>query len=148
MILYEELESDSQKTFKFKLYYKRLIRFLRRQTIRMVAVLAILLTFLFFSQKFIFFFLSEKPKVIFSHSSGIYDDSLALVLSTTKKGVSIRYTKDGSAPVATSLEYRSPIFINRPVTIRAALFKEGQLSGEIFTNTYIIGREFDLPVIT
>ncbi len=49
----------------------------------------------------------------------------------------IRYTLDGSTPRADSKLYELPFVINRSQTVTAALFRDGQMVGDIKTKKYL-----------
>lgn len=54
-------------------------------------------------------------------------------LSTLTSGKDIHYTVDGSLPISTSEKHEIPIRIDSNLTVRAAVFTDGEQLGEIFT---------------
>ena len=76
--------------------------------------------------------------------------SLSLSLPAgSPEGTVIRYTTDGSEPVASSQQYSSPLTISTTRMVRAKLFCEGWLSPRSTTHSYIfLAREQTLPVIS
>lgn len=79
----------------------------------------------------------------FSHPSGIYEDSILLILTGSD---SIRFTLDGSEPDAFSTLYTEPLVIEENTILKARIF-DSNLLGNRFSNTYLIDAEHDLPVI-
>ncbi|HOW29241.1 MAG TPA: chitobiase/beta-hexosaminidase C-terminal domain-containing protein [archaeon] len=61
-----------------------------------------------------------------SQESGVLDFRTPVTLSTTTTGATIRYTIDGTEPTATSPIYTYPIYVVRPITLKAKTFKTGQ----------------------
>lgn len=81
---------------------------------------------------------------VFSHEGGVYGESVSLELNIPEgaSGVaSIRYTTDGNEPTAKSPKYSEPIKLlaaKESVVVRAACFsRNGQLLGNVVTNTYV-----------
>lgn len=62
-----------------------------------------------------------KPIVTSGDGMGI-----KVELSPKLDGVSLRYTLDGSAPTANSIEYLRPFFIDKTCAMKAQAFKDGQ----------------------
>lgn len=89
-------------------------------------------------------------KVIFSKPAGFYSEAQSINLSTTNSGATIRYTKDGSKPTASSTIYSGTITVSKTQVIRAAVFVTGNLTEFYETNTYIIGDSENpkLPVMS
>lgn len=82
----------------------------------------------------------------FSHTGGIYEDSVDLELSlpANTDGYRIRYTTDGSLPTRSSKLYSSPIKLDKTqkgCVIRAACFKDNLPSGKVITHTYIFDKK-------
>ena len=152
MILFQEFENTFFAVIRPKSLIKRARRFFAKNLNRLVALIAIVLTLLLFSSKFVTSILAEKPYIIFSQASGFYADPITLTLATSKSGAEIRYTVDGAIPTEESLPYTSPIFLTKPTVIRAQVYKNDSSGktpiGKVFSNTFIIGRDFDLPVIS
>ena len=89
---------------------------------------------------------SEKGRVVTSQQS------LSLVLSLPEgspEGTVIRYTLDGTEPVATSPVYTTPLAITTTQTVRAKLFCDGWLSPRSTTHSYLFfPRQQTLPVVS
>lgn len=73
-------------------------------------------SFLIFSfcLAFLPLFSQESSKIVFSHQSGYYVDSIILTMSTSIPNGIIRYTINGSEPDITSPVYSSPLTIKAP----------------------------------
>jgi hexosaminidase len=61
-------------------------------------------------------------------------------LSTGAQQGQVRYTTDGSVPDAGSKVYRDSIHVTGPVTIRAALFSDGKISGPVAESSWVISK--------
>jgi len=94
--------------------------------------------------------LPELP--LFSMDAGIYDlalgDSLLIELNSPDTGFTIRYTLDGSEPCDTSELYLNEIYMSENTVLKARLFKGGFMPGGTRTNTYIVNKETNLPIIS
>lgn len=74
-----------------------------------------------------------------------YDSAQTVTLSTPTAGATIRYTLDGSDPVAESSAYTVPLTIaaideKTGTVLRARAFKDGLVPSEIATRTFLIGQ--------
>lgn len=74
-----------------------------------------------------------------------YDASVTITLSSTTPGATIRYTLDGSDPLATSTEYTAPVTIDAidektGTVLRARAFKDGLLPSATATRTFLIAQ--------
>jgi len=65
-----------------------------------------------------------------------YVDSLDVVMADTEAGYTIRYTTDGSVPNVSSPEYKSPVTITGPTTIKARMFNEKGYGTTTETKSY------------
>ncbi len=75
----------------------------------------------------------------FSVSAGSYTSSVALSITSSTSGASIRYTTDGSAPTSSSgTLYSAAITISSTQTIKAIAFKTGWNDSEVASATYTI----------
>ncbi|MDZ4759368.1 MAG: lamin tail domain-containing protein [Bacteroidota bacterium] len=85
----------------------------------------------------------------FSLKAGFYKITQYLKLTTANKNFEIRYTENGNTPNANSKKYTPNIIIDKSKVIRARCFDTtGQyLPGKVFTNTYFINENINLPVI-
>lgn len=86
------------------------------------------------------------PEVCFSKSGGMYSDPLKLKLSTPSG--KIYYTTDGSIPDENSLQYKNEINIEKTIVVRARVFSDAVLPGEVCTQTFIVKSGYTLPVIS
>lgn len=108
--------------------------FLRRH----IVLLFIFLTELTFGQDTI-------KEVQFSKDGGIYLETFDLKLDAG--GETIFYTTDGTEPNSTSTNYSSPIAIDTTTVVRAVFYRDGKKT-EVITQSYIYGRQFDMPVVS
>lgn len=60
----------------------------------------------------------------------------------------IYYTTDGSEPTSDSIRYTGPIAIEKTTVLRAVSQEPGKLPGGIYTVTFVVGSEHDLPVVS
>lgn len=79
-----------------------------------------------------------------SHTSGLYDEPITLVLSGSD---TIYYTLDGSRPTKDSAVYTEPIAIDGVTTVRT-FCASADRSSALAAYTYVIGQTHDLPVVT
>lgn len=90
--------------------------------------------------------IADSP--IFSLIGGLYKNALTISLSTTSGTSKIYYTLNGSIPTSKSLEYTSPININKTTVLRARAYEDGYLPSKTITNTYLINERNNLAVIS
>ena len=86
----------------------------------------------------------------FSVTPGIYDNAVTVAI-TAGEGETIRYTTDCTTPNASSEVYGGGLSISKNSVIRAAAFRDGYLSGDVATATYLFrsdGVNHALPVVT
>lgn len=86
----------------------------------------------------------------FSVTPGIYDNAVTVAI-TAGEGETIRYTTDCTTPNASSELYSGELSISKNSVIRAAAFRDGYLSGDVATATYLFrsdGVNHALPVVT
>src|SRR5690606_24687515 len=79
--------------------------------------------------------------VEFSVPSQSFRDTLTVELSASTAG-EIRYTTDGSLPVATSPLYEEPLVLDRTTEVRARVFSDGSAPIRPSTALYV-ARDFD-----
>ncbi len=91
---------------------------------------------------------SVAEEVRFSLKGGFYEGTQIVELTTGDYQGSIRFTTDGSWPTTSSMVYETPIQLSETTSIRARLFVDNQLPGEVSTNTYIIDENHNLPVVS
>lgn len=85
---------------------------------------------------------AEAP--IFDIPGGVYPSAKQIQLN----GANVHYTLDGSEPVAGSFIYSEPITINDVTVVRARSFVDGKIPSPVISNTYFIGVEHDLPIVS
>ena len=74
----------------------------------------------------------------FSVDRGFYDEPFTVELSTAMPEAEIRYTFDGSRPtMENGIVYSGPIMVDRTTTLRATAFRDGYVSTDVDTQTYI-----------
>lgn len=86
----------------------------------------------------------------FSVTPGIYDNAVTVAI-TAGEGETIRYTTDCTTPNASSEVYSGELSISKNSVIRTAAFRDGYLSGDVATATYLFrsdGVNHALPVVT
>ena len=87
---------------------------------------------------------------VFDLNPGIYSEAVTLTLTAAEDEV-IRYTTDSTTPNASSPVYTSPIQMSKNTVVRAAAFKDGCLTGDTATGTYLFTSDnvnHTLPVVT
>ena len=89
----------------------------------------------------------DSTRLEFSPEGGFFEEKQQVTLSTLRGSVDIFYTLDGSEPTRGSRKYKNPITIHKTSVVRAASYLDG-VKSEVQTNTFFIGREFTLPVIS
>jgi hypothetical protein len=91
---------------------------------------------------------AEKP--VMNVACGFYTSGFTVSLSTTEPDSKIRYTINGSEPLASSPIYTNPISVASTKIIKARVFSNDAtiLPGLIEFNTYFINEDFTLPVVS
>ena len=86
----------------------------------------------------------------FSIPAGFYGGAQSVSISTSTAGASIRYTTDGSEPIASSTLYTGPINVATSTAIKARSFPTAAnlLPGFTETNSYLINISHTLPVVS
>ncbi|HAB18729.1 MAG TPA: hypothetical protein DCE44_20100, partial [Verrucomicrobiales bacterium] len=83
---------------------------------------------------------NKTAEVHFSVERGYYDSPFNLSLACETPGATIRYTTNGSLPVAPNgFVYSAPILINASRVIRAAASAPDRLPSQTRTHTYLYG---------
>ena len=91
----------------------------------------------------------ETPgEPVFSLTEGFYNAPQTLSLSTLEPNAVIRFTFDGSTPNSISPAFSSEFPVNLSLTIKARVYVEGKLPGEVITKSYFINENNELPVIS
>ena len=82
--------------------------------------------------------------------AGFYSDTLKVALSTTEADVVIRYTTNGNLPTNISPIYTDTLTLPITTVLKARAFSSDPaiLPGKIDFNTYFIGEDFSLVVIS
>ena len=89
-----------------------------------------------------------EEAVIFSKTAGLYDSGFTLELSGAKEGDLIKYTTNGSEPSINAFTYTVPISISANKVVKATIFRPSYISSPVVTNSYLIGTNHDLPVLS
>ena len=84
----------------------------------------------------------------FSIDGGIYNNQLTVSISAEDPLSNIYYTTDGSKPNIFSFQYVSPIQIDHNTVLKSRVIDSTKIPSNVITNTYLIGQNFDLPVIS
>lgn len=87
----------------------------------------------------------------FSVSSGFYNASQSLVITSTEPNAVIRYTTNGADPTETSTLYQGPITVSQTQVIRARVFSNNTaiLPGFIETHTLFINApNHQMPIVS
>ncbi len=79
--------------------------------------------------------ITAKPQV--SVGRGFFKDPFQLVMSCATAGATIRYTLDGSVPLATSPAYTAPLTISATTALRTVDFAANTIPSETITHSYI-----------
>jgi hypothetical protein len=77
------------------------------------------------------------PEPVFSLPGGIYTN-LSLKIALTAASGTIRYTVDGSRPIASSPIYAGPITLTKSTVVQARVFQTGLLPSSILVQTYTL----------
>lgn len=86
----------------------------------------------------------------FSPLGGIFTQPVNVSINNTFGGI-IRYTLDGSEPNETSPAYDSPIPISKNTVVRARIYQDKKMPGDVITHSYFIntdGSIGSLPVVS
>lgn len=88
---------------------------------------------------------SKKPSL--SQDSGFYSSRVNLQLSQ-ENNAAIYYTTDGSTPTTSSSRYNGTLQIDETTVIKALAVESGKLPSEVVINTYFVGHQTTLPVVS
>jgi hypothetical protein len=80
-------------------------------------------------------------------SKGGFTGPTNLTLSASG-GAMIYYTTDGSIPTQKSTRYTAPLNINKTTLIQAIAIQEGQFPSKVVNQSYFVGEESTLPVVS
>lgn len=90
-----------------------------------------------------------ETQPIFNLTSGLYNQSIYLTLTSANPDAIIRYTTDGSKPNESSNIYTTPLSIGASVVIAARCFSATALPSPVKKNTYLINESsIEIPVIS
>ena len=82
-----------------------------------------------------------------SCDSGVYSLKEGISLTLEAQGA-IYYTTDGSTPDVNSNPYTGPLQIDQTTVVRAVSIEEDKLPGKVYTVTFVIGDQHQLPVVS
>lgn len=85
---------------------------------------------------------------IFSTEGGFFTTTQQITLSAPNSNAVVRYTLDGTDPTFSSLLAGEPITIFRNYTLKARVYETGKLPGKVIVQTYFIGENIDMPVVS
>lgn len=85
--------------------------------------------------------LGMTAPVEISAPHGLYSAPVSVTLTTSDAAAEIRYTLDGSAPVADSLLYTAPFTVERTTVVRAAAFRPGYRPWPAAAQSYIFAAD-------
>jgi len=83
-----------------------------------------------------------------SHDNGVYDSPITFKLSKLKPGGTIHYQLFGWPAKPFSSVYQDSIVITNNSVIRAAVYRDGQLSGPEIVRTFIFSEKPKLPILS
>ncbi|MFA5668247.1 MAG: lamin tail domain-containing protein [Balneolaceae bacterium] len=84
----------------------------------------------------------------FSLPSGFYPAGLTLAISSETPSAAIHYTLNGSVPTINSAVYTTPITTDTSIVLRAIAFEAGKDPSKVATNTYLIGNQHTIPIVS
>lgn len=87
------------------------------------------------------------PEPVFTVQKSFFHDS-AWVAISVPEGFEVRYTMNGSEPIASGALYTSSFPIFQTTVVRARAFREGYLHGKIASKTFFINEDISLPIIS
>jgi N-acetyl-beta-hexosaminidase len=85
---------------------------------------------------------------VFSPAPMTFGNSMNVTISTNTAGATIRYTTDGSSPIATSTPYTGAISLTATTTLKARAFKAGLADSGVATATYTLAAAAAAPVFS
>ncbi len=91
--------------------------------------------------------LSKAPAPTASLSSGLYNNTQTVTLSTSLPNSNIYYTTDGSVPTAFAFQYTGPITISENTPLRAITVANGLDNSDASTYTYLLNVDHTFPVV-
>lgn len=88
-----------------------------------------------------------EPVDMSAVKSGFYNEPFTLNPPALSNGVKLRCTTNGSEPTKDSQEFNSPITVDHSMAFRCAAFKEGAITKDVVTRTFLIGETVNMPVV-
>ena len=89
------------------------------------------------------------PSLEPSVKAGVYNESAGFdVEFSVPDDVSLYYTLDGSVPNMLSQKYAGAIHVNKTTVIRTCAYKNGCLSSDVNTFSYIVNENHTVPVVS
>ncbi len=85
--------------------------------------------------------------VSFSQAPGLYDGTVTLEMSVPE-GAQVYYTLDCSDPSSRSTPYSGPITLSSTTVVRAVAVRDGYLSPQPTTGSYIIGEDHSVRIVS
>ncbi|MCP5521872.1 MAG: chitobiase/beta-hexosaminidase C-terminal domain-containing protein [Verrucomicrobiales bacterium] len=79
---------------------------------------------------------TRLPAITFDPEGGLFTNSVAVALSNNLGLGTVRYTTDGSDPVATSPAHAAPVVLTAAATIKACVFLTGFPVSEVYAADY------------
>ncbi len=76
--------------------------------------------------------------------SGAYTNAVSVTMTTSIASGVVRYTLDGTEPVATSAEYSGAMTVDRTCTFKARAFVNGNPASEVVSASYLFPSRVDL----
>ncbi|MBN2805264.1 MAG: CotH kinase family protein [Prolixibacteraceae bacterium] len=90
----------------------------------------------------------RNDSIQFLPAAGFYSGAVHVSLLTSAPDVTIRYTTDGTEPVANSEAYTGPLTLTKTTVVRAASYYAGRKISDIFTQSYLFDADHQLPVFS
>ncbi len=82
-------------------------------------------------------------------NGGAYPASIELSINGTSSGSIVHFTTDGSAPTENSEVFGvNPRTVSSTTTYKFIAIESGSLPSNVITQTYLIGEEHDLPIVS
>ncbi len=82
--------------------------------------------------------LEELPAPEFNPPGGIYNTARTVTITCSEPDTEIRYTTDGTDPLASSTLYTAPVSVVTTTEIRARAYKDGWKKSPVASETYTI----------
>lgn len=92
--------------------------------------------------------LDFAPQPAFSIPAGYYPSQQSLQITSSIPGAEIRFSFDGTTPNRNATMLTGDFNIIRTYTVKARVYVPGMLPSKVVTQTYFIGENYDLPVIS